>query len=149
MPASRDHESGIDPKGTMFSPIRFAALVTLGSLCASVAFAAEPWIAPTDAKSVKNPVAADASSLAAGKAIYAKRCEDCHGKAGAGDGPDASDLSRDPATLYDEDVRSESDGELFWKIRTGRKPMPKYQTRISEEDTWHVINYLRTFKAPQ
>jgi len=92
----------------------------------------------------KNPVAASESSLATGQKIYVKRCVACHGKTGNGDGPDAADLGIHPAKLSDPVIRQETDGELFWKITVGKKPMPNYGTRLSPTDRWNVINYLRS-----
>ncbi|PYJ53644.1 MAG: cytochrome c class I, partial [Verrucomicrobia bacterium] len=71
-------------------------------------------------------------------------CAGCHGKTGNGDGPDAADLGIHPAKLSDPTIRAETDGELFWKITVGKKPMPNYGTRLSATDRWNVINYLRT-----
>jgi mono/diheme cytochrome c family protein len=107
--------------------------------------AAEKWIAPAAEARKKNPVAVGESSLAAGQKIYVKRCLACHGKTGNGDGPDAADLGIDPAKLSDPAIRVETDGELFWKITVGKKPMPNYSTRLSPADRWNVINYLRSF----
>ena len=84
------------------------------------------------------------SSLTAGQKIYLKRCVASHGKTGNGDGPDAADLGIDPAKLSDPAIRVEKDGELFWKITVGKKPMPNYSTRLSPADRWNVINYLRS-----
>ena len=105
---------------------------------------AEKWIAPAAEARKKNPVAASESSLATGQKIYVKRCVACHGKTGNGDGPDAADLGIHPAKLSDPVVRQETDGELFWKITVGKKPMPNYGTRLSPTDRWNVINYLRS-----
>jgi mono/diheme cytochrome c family protein len=102
------------------------------------------WDAPASAKQTKNPVSASESSLAAGKKIYFKRCVNCHGKTGLGDGPDATDLGIHPAKFSDPRMREESDGALFWKITHGKKPMPAYESRLSPTDRWNVINYLRT-----
>jgi mono/diheme cytochrome c family protein len=102
------------------------------------------WEAPASAKQRKNPVSASESSLAAGKKIYFKRCVNCHGKIGNGDGPDAIDLGIHPAKFSDPRMREESDGALFWKITHGKKPMPAYETRLSPTERWNVINYLRT-----
>ena len=104
----------------------------------------EKWTAPATEARKKNPVAVSESSLAAGQRIYAKRCVECHGKTGNGDGPDAADLGIHPAKLSDPAMRDETDGELFWKITAGKKPMPNYRTRLSPTDRWNVINYLRT-----
>jgi len=104
----------------------------------------EKWTAPAAEARKKNPVAVTESSLTAGQKIYLKRCVACHGKTGNGDGPDAADLGIDPAKLSDPAIRVETDGELFWKITVGKKPMPNYGTRLSPADRWNVINYLRS-----
>jgi mono/diheme cytochrome c family protein len=104
----------------------------------------EKWSAPAAEARKRNPVAVSESSLAAGQKIYLKRCVACHGKAGNGDGPDATDLGIHPAKLSDPAIREETDGELFWKITVGKKPMPNYGTRLSSTDRWNVINYLRS-----
>ena len=104
----------------------------------------EKWIAPAAEARKKNPVASSESSVAAGQKIYVKRCVACHGKTGNGDGPDAADLGIHPAKLSDPVIQQETDGELFWKITVGKKPMPNYGTRLSQTDRWNVINYLRS-----
>ena len=102
------------------------------------------WTAPAAERQKKNPVAVNASSIAAGQKVYLKRCAACHGNAGNGDGPDAADLGIHPAKLSDPAVREQTDGELFWKVTVGKKPMPGYGSRLSATDRWSVINYLRT-----
>ena len=106
--------------------------------------AKQKWTAPAGEARKQNPVAVTESSLAAGEKIYARRCVACHGQKGNGDGPDAVDLGIHPAKLSDPGLREESDGELFWKITVGKKPMPDYGRRLSPTDRWNVINYLRT-----
>src|SRR5881398_2206387 len=105
---------------------------------------AEKWTAPAAEARKKNPVAVSESSFATGQKIYVKRCVACHGKTGNGDGPDAAALGIHPAKLSDPVIRQETDGELFWKITVGKKPMPNYGTRVSPTDRWNVINYLRS-----
>ena len=55
---------------------------------------------PAAAK-LKNPVAADATSVAAGKQLYDKQCAGCHGDAGKGDGAMGEELNPKPANLAD------------------------------------------------
>jgi mono/diheme cytochrome c family protein len=110
--------------------------------------AATPWLAPSRAARKKNPIAADSKSITAGKTLYTTQCLKCHGDAGRGDGPSAKDLTPRPKDLSDSTVASQTDGALFWKITTGRKPMPTFETLISDDDRWNVINYVRTL-APQ
>ena len=104
----------------------------------------EKWTAPAAEARKKNPVAVSESSLAAGQKIYLKRCVQCHGKTGNGDGPDAADLGIHPAKLSNPAIQQQTDGELFWKITVGKKPMPNYGTRLSATDRWNGVNYLRT-----
>ena len=83
-------------------------------------------------------------SLAAGQKIYSKTCVMCHGKTGDADGPAVIELNIHPAKLSDPKLATESDGSLFWKITTGKKPMPAFGKRFSETDRWHLVNYIRT-----
>ena len=62
----------------------------------------------------------------------------CHGKTGDADGPAVIELNIHPAKLSDPKLATESDGALFWKITTGKKPMPTYGERLSE--TWVARN---------
>jgi mono/diheme cytochrome c family protein len=135
---------------TSKSGVRLSLVVLITVLLGSALVAVgeqqskERWMAPAAEAQKKNPVAANPSSLAAGQKIYLKRCAACHGNAGNGDGPDAADLGIHPAKLSDPAVRQQSDGELFWKITVGKKPMPGYGSRLSATDRWNAINYLRT-----
>jgi len=132
------------------SHVKLPAILTALLASALITFSGEQagstekWTAPAAEARKKNPVAVSESSLAAGQKIYVKRCLACHGKTGNGDGPDAADLGIDPAKLSDPAIRVETDGELFWKITVGKKPMPNYGTRLSPADRWNVINYLRS-----
>ena len=123
-------------------------LIGFAICCQLLAVAAgEPdskWQAPASEKQRKNPIAANETSLTAGKAVYFRRCADCHGKTGNGDGPDAVDLGIHPAKFSDPSMRTESDGEFFWKITKGKKPMPSYEARLTPNDRWNVINYVRS-----
>ena len=148
LPASKfSARSGITPQSHFYLTRIVAFLVALlGSalVAASEEQSKAQWIAPAAEARKKNPVAVTESSLGAGQKIYLRRCLACHGKTGNGDGPDAADLGIDPAKLSDPAIRAETDGELFWKITVGKKPMPNYGTRLSPTDRWNVINYLRS-----
>ena len=45
-------------------------------------------------------------------------------------------------------VDAMSDGELFWKMTNGRKPMPSFKIRLSEEQRWELVNLIRAFAHP-
>ena len=100
------------------------------------------WKAPDRAARKKNPVSPTEESLKVGKQLYVRECQDCHGSTGKGDGPAARDMPEIP-DLSLAKVQKQSDGEFFYKITTGRKPMPAAEKTLTEEQRWHVINYVR------
>jgi len=51
-----------------------------------------------------------------------------------------------PADFTDAHMMGEmTDGEIFYKITEGRKPMPSFKKRMTEEQRWQLVNYVRTF----
>ena len=100
-----------------------------------------------EAAKVKNPVAATPESVAAGEAIYNRRCRGCHGRDGTGGSPkEQGEVA--PSNLVDATWdHGSTDGEIFYTIRNGVGPkfqMEPWDDRLSEPDTWNVINYLRS-----
>jgi len=109
----------------------------------------KPWlVSPRLAKTV-NPVAADAASLAAGKALYQRECVSCHGEAGKGDGPISAFLDKKAADLASQTFLRQQDGAIFTKIRTGRTPMPGFKNSLAKEEIWQLIHYIRTELGPK
>jgi mono/diheme cytochrome c family protein len=102
------------------------------------------WVAPGAQAQKTNPIKADSGSIDAGRKIYMQRCAKCHGEKGEGDGPDAKELNLHPAKFTASSVREESDGALYWKITVGKKGMPDFGKRLSPNDRWNVINFVRT-----
>jgi mono/diheme cytochrome c family protein len=107
----------------------------------------EPWPVPDKYLKMPNPIKSDAESLAAGKELWIKHCQSCHGKSGKGDGPKAAQLKTQPEDLGKPDIQKEPDGALFYKSSEGREDMPSFKKKISDQDDiWSIINYVRTFK---
>jgi mono/diheme cytochrome c family protein len=111
---------------------------------AAAADSADKWLSPAASATKKNPIASTQVSIGAGQKIYSKTCAMCHGKTGDADGPAVIELNIHPAKLSDPKLATESDGSLFWKITTGKKPMPAFGKRFSETDRWNLVNYIRT-----
>ena len=107
----------------------------------------DPWVAPDKYVKMANPVKSDAKSISAGKKLYIKNCEDCHGKKGIGDGPKVPDLKTQPKDLTLVASQSQTDGAFFYKISEGKGEMPKFKKDITDpDDIWSIINYVRTLK---
>lgn len=103
------------------------------------------WEAPDDAKKVENPVKPTPKDLKQAAQTFQANCVPCHGKAGAGDGAAAASLNPKPANFTDAKLMNQAtDGELFWKMSTGRGPMPSWKDQLSDTQRWQMVNYLRT-----
>ncbi len=120
-----------------------AAVITLVAGAAMTsAWAQGVWKAPGDAKATKNPV----KGVGSAKKNIETNCVTCHGAGGKGDGPAAAALpAPKPADWTSAKVQAESDGELFWKISTGRGAMPPWK-HLPDKDRWEIVNYIRTLK---
>jgi mono/diheme cytochrome c family protein len=141
-------QSGIHQEDkTMIQTAKKAALGFLLTALALVNFHAfsQEDTAPKDIQTKANPVASSDAVLAKAKANYEENCLMCHGETGKGDGPMASMLKERPPDISDGKILAEvTDGEIFWKITKGKKPMPPFETKLSEEDRWSLVHLMRT-----
>lgn len=134
--------------GSMLST---TALAVVLMLAASSANAQEkpkgkPWAAPAAAVKEKNPVKADAASIGEGKELYAQHCKSCHGAKGKGDGTKAEKIDISCGDFASPETVKQSDGELYYKTTEGRKPMPSFKEKLSDNERWAVVNFMRTLK---
>jgi mono/diheme cytochrome c family protein len=107
----------------------------------------KPWPVPDKDKKMKNPVPADAASIAAGKALWNTHCKSCHGSKGLGDGSKAGQLKTDPGDFSKAEVQNETDGTLFYRTTKGRDDMPSFDKKIPDaDDRWSIVNFIRTLK---
>ncbi len=127
----------------------FAALLAVILICISVAlYQNREWKIPEEAKSRKNPIQSSSAALAAASAIYLDKCVQCHGETGKGDGPDAAMYYPAPASLTDaKRMNAATDGELFYEISEGRKPMPSFKKRLTEDQRWQLVLLVRSFAS--
>ncbi len=95
----------------------------------------------------RNPVPADSTSLARGQKVYEANCVPCHGPTGRGDGPLAAGLTPPPADFKVHMGAGHSDAQLFDWLTNGIQDtaMPAWGSRLSEQERWDVLNYIRTF----
>src|SRR4051812_2893775 len=71
-----------------------------------------------------------AASIASGAALYEGHCAGCHTQIQTG---------------------SSTAGDLFWRITHGvpQSPMPAFGERLSAEQRWDLVNFIRTLEAAQ
>lgn len=123
----------------------------IGKRCAVVVLAAAGFggaqtggtLSREQAAKLKSPVPYSRKSLARGRAMYARLCVACHGA----DGKATVDVVADAADLTAPKTwkNGSSEGEIFRSIRDGLgASMPAFKTQASEEDIWHLVNFVRS-----
>jgi mono/diheme cytochrome c family protein len=107
-----------------------------------------PWQVPQTERLRKNPVPVSAANYNAAKPLYDEYCANCHGDAGKGDGSDAMMYDPAPSDLTDSShINKLSDGEIFYQITQGRKPMPSFRNKLSEEQRWQLVIFVRALSG--
>lgn len=128
----------------VFGIVALLTILAAGLLAAI--HAARNWSATVAARRLKNPIPPTSDAIAAGRQIYGEHCRSCHGEKGDGRGEKAAELSVAPGDFTDASaMRRRTDGELFWQITRGRLPMPAFDDKLSDEQRWQVVDYIRTF----
>lgn len=127
--------------------------VLLGLICVLIVYAAfqsnKPWVVPEEVKRLKNPLTPSESTLKSARGIYMDECAQCHGERGKGDGPEAAMHKPAPSDITDsKHMNTISDGEIFYQISEGRKPMPSFKKRLSQDQRWGLVLFVRSFSQP-
>jgi mono/diheme cytochrome c family protein len=142
----------MDPRsGLNLGKILFVALLGLIVLAAILALNhSGPWVVPEEAKRRVNPLQLSPAALGSARGVYTDRCAHCHGDTGKGNGPDAQKHNTKPTDFTDADQENaRTDGELFYQISEGHRPMPGFKSRLSEEQRWQLVLLIRSFSNPQ
>lgn len=102
-----------------------------------------------------NPYPITAVSLARGKELYGYYCGVCHGPTGDGQGYLVSDKNPNakypaqPANLINEEFSGASNGRFYHAIMYGKNVMGSYADKLSYEERWDVIHFIRSLQAKQ
>lgn len=116
-----------------------------GEIVPAPADKVEAFAGKDAAAAIANPVTATAESIALGKTLYEINCRVCHGASGRGDGPVGQKfIETSPVDLNDAYTQDQADGQLFYTITRGRVAMPFYRDALSQEERWHVVNYVKS-----
>jgi mono/diheme cytochrome c family protein len=103
---------------------------------------AEEWLVPADQKNKVNPQEYNLANVNKGKELYLKNCKSCHGDPGKNN---VLPLVPPPVDITSEKMQKNTEGELFYKITSGRGAMPQFKATISDDDRWRIVNYISNF----
>jgi mono/diheme cytochrome c family protein len=106
-----------------------------------------------------NPLEVNQKTLKRGQERYNIYCAPCHGKAGDGNGI-TSQYNLVAADLHQHRLVQIEDGYLFDVLKNGYNlttnsvgiasyRMPAYDSKMNNEDLWHVISYVRALQFSQ
>jgi mono/diheme cytochrome c family protein len=130
---------------------RLLFIALLGMIVISIVLAAMrrgEWVIPEEAARRENSLAASAKNVEAARGLYKENCAECHGDAGKGDGPKSRKLFTDPSDLTNAArIGSLTDGALFYQISEGRRPMPEFRSRMTEEQRWQLVLLIRSLSG--
>ena len=122
------------------------AIVAAAIVYSAVNKAPWSWPVPEEAKQLKNPLQPTAPALKSAREVYLDKCAHCHGDTGKGDGRDASRYDPQPTDFTDaKRMNGVTDGELFYKISEGKKPMPVFKNKLTEDQRWELVLFIRSF----
>lgn len=108
------------------------------------------WTIPPGAAEEKSPLTVNDGVIAAGKKLYANKCQRCHGPEGKGDGPDADKAHANDMNLtLAARASRNTDPVVFYKIWNGRSSpkMPRFSEEISRDQAWAIVAYVQTLRA--
>jgi PQQ-dependent dehydrogenase (methanol/ethanol family) len=93
---------------------------------------------PSDA--VRSPLGTSPAAVAAGRVLYSRSCESCHGPGGQGD--------RGPALNTARLVHGNEDADLFRTIRAGvpGTQMPPFGG-LDDQQVWQLAAYIRSLQG--
>ncbi len=110
------------------------------------------------AEIISNPFPITDAGLAKGKELYTIFCGICHGEKGDGLGylvREANPATGDaggkypaaPANFLNEELSAASNGRYYHSIMYGLNVMGAYKDKLSYEERWQVIHYIRSLQA--
>ena len=124
-------------------------VVVLFSVASTSTATQQGWKIPPTAKEEKNPLPVNEAMMAAGKKLFAQKCQRCHGPEGKGDGPDADGDHIDHMDLTNpKNAANNPDGVVFYKVWHGRSEprMPPFEDQLTKEQAWAVVAYAQSLR---
>ncbi|MBV6644159.1 MAG: cytochrome c, partial [Cyclobacteriaceae bacterium] len=97
------------------------------------------------AKLLVNPLDSTADVVKAGKELYGRFCEHCHGKEGLGDGK-VGQVYKGVTAYTSASVVDKPGGHIYHVITNGKGRMGAHASQISSEDRWKIVRYVQVLQ---
>ncbi len=113
-----------------------------------IGFVLQPPATPESG--LANPILRTVDSVAVGAGLFSASCAVCHGVDARGGGSAAGTTAVPPPALAGPDAHlgMHSDGDLHdWIAHGLAGGMPPWGTRLTDEQIWHLVNYLRSLNG--
>jgi mono/diheme cytochrome c family protein len=95
------------------------------------------------------PLEVNTKLLQRGRERYEIFCSVCHDKSGSGNGVAKAYGLATVASLLDDRIKAQPDGQIFTTITNGKNTMGAYGPSIAVEDRWAIVAYLRALQKTQ
>jgi hypothetical protein len=102
----------------------------------------QEWQVPADQLNLVNPSSYNLQNVNKGKDLYTLNCKSCHGDPGKNN---HLPLVPPPPDVTSELMQTNTDGSIFYKISKGRGGMPQFESTISVDDRWRLVNFIRNY----
>lgn len=101
------------------------------------------------AKGFPAALTVDRAFLERGRDRYDIYCAVCHGATGDGNGITKKYGMGATPTYHDDRLRTMAEGELYNTITAGKNTMLPYADKLSPDDRWAVVAYVRALQLAQ
>ncbi len=102
---------------------------------------------------IDNPLPITDAGLASSKELYNTYCGICHGEKGDGGGylvrDDGGKYPVQPANFLLDEFVGASNGRYYHAIMHGKNLMGAYSDKLSHDERWNVIHYIRSLQAKE
>jgi mono/diheme cytochrome c family protein len=125
---------------------RAVVTLRLPAVAIGAVLLASAFFAPTPHNQLPNPVPRTVESIGIGQSLYINNCASCHGIDARGGGPaaDTTPVLPPPLTGPGSHLDDHTDGDMHYFIAYGMPGgMPAWQGRLTDEQIWHIVNFLR------
>jgi mono/diheme cytochrome c family protein len=95
------------------------------------------------------PFTVTVATLERGQERYDIFCAPCHSPVGDGEGIITQYGMKKPVSFHAPDLRDQPVGYYFELITDGTRVMPSYAARISPDDRWAIVAYVRALQLSQ